>query len=60
MSSVESDDRGGEVYSAEEVGNTRIVSGGNCAELLQLGKETLDQLSGFLQVLIVLVLFRAV
>jgi len=48
------------VDSAEEVGNTRIVSGGKCAELLQLGKETLDQLSGFLQVLIVLVLFRAV
>ncbi len=46
--------------SAEEVGNTRIVSGGKCAELLQLGKETLDQLSGFLQVLIVLALFRAV
>lgn len=60
MSSVEPDDRSGEIDRAEEVGGACIVSGGNRTVLLECGEEILDQMSGLLHVRIVVALFRAV
>ena len=50
MSSIEPDERGGEVNAGQEASGGLVVASGNGPELLELGKEVLDQMPGLVEV----------
>ena len=50
MSSIEPDENGGEVDAGQEASCGLVVAGGNGPELLELGKEVLDQMPGLVEV----------
>ena len=52
MSSIEPDERGGEVNAGQEASCSLVVSGGNGPELLELGEEVLDQMPGLVEVFV--------
>ena len=52
MSSIEPDEGGGEVNAGEEASCGLVVAGGNGPELLELGKEVLDQMPGLVEVFV--------
>src|SRR3982751_5069924 len=52
MSSIEPDERGGEVNAGQEASCGLVVAGGNGPELLELGKEVLDQMPGLVEVFV--------
>ena len=52
MSSIEPDERGGEVNAGQEASCGLVVAGGNGPELLELGEEVLDQMPGLVEVLV--------
>lgn len=59
VSSIEPDDRGGEMDGVEEVAGGLVVAGGNVAILLELVKELLNQVARPIQMLVALALFVA-
>src|SRR3954453_18274375 len=52
MSSLEPDERGGEVNGGQEASCGLVVAGGNGPELLELGKEVLDQMPGLVELFV--------
>src|SRR3954452_7157635 len=52
MSSIEPDERGGEVNAGQEASCGLVVAGGNGPELLELGEEVLDQMPGLVEVFV--------
>src|SRR3954462_12294104 len=52
MSSLEPDERGGEVNAGQEASCGLVVAGGNGPELLELGEEVLDQMPGLVEVFV--------
>src|SRR5215207_4706433 len=52
MSSIEPDESGGEVNAGQEASCGLVVAGGNGPELLELGKEVLDQVPGLVEVFV--------
>src|SRR3982751_134661 len=50
MSSIEPDESGGKVNAGQEASCGLVVAGGNGPELLELGEEVLDQMSGTVEV----------
>ena len=56
MSSNEPDGCGCEVNGSEEVSRCFVVSGGDGAELLEFGEEVFNEVSRFVELLVVLAL----
>src|SRR3954462_3004883 len=52
MSSLEPDERGGQVNAGQEASCGLVVAGGNGPELLELGEEVLDQMPGLVEVFV--------
>src|SRR3954454_18144138 len=50
MSSLEPDERGGEVNAGQEASCGLVLAGGDGPELLELGEEVLDQMPGLVEV----------
>ena len=50
MFSIEPDDSGGEIDGGKEVLPAFVVACGNGSELLEFGKEVLDQVAGFVEI----------
>jgi hypothetical protein len=50
MSSIEPDGYGGEVNTGQEASGGFVIAGGDGPELLELGEEVLDQMSGLVEV----------
>lgn len=53
MSSIEPNDRSGQINGAEEVAGGLVVAGGDAAILLELGEELLDQVTRPVQVFVI-------
>lgn len=60
MSSIESDDRGGEVDCPEKVASGLVVAGGNSAILLEFVEEILDQMTRLIQMPVIFARLLAV
>ncbi len=60
MSSIEPDDRGGEVDCAEEVSGGFVVARSDGTILFEFGEEIFDQVARFVEFFIVFALFKAV
>ena len=60
MSSIEPDDGSRKIDRAQKVDRSLIISGGNRSILLQLGKKVLNQMSGFVQLFVIVPLMLAV
>src|SRR5215204_141814 len=52
VSSIEPDESGGQVNAGQEASCGFVVAGGNGPELLELGKEVLDQMPGLVEVFV--------
>src|SRR5215204_2322579 len=52
VSSIEPDESGGEVNAGQEASGGFVVAGGDGPELLELGKEVLDQVPGLIEVFV--------
>src|SRR5215204_3934977 len=52
VSSIEPDESGGEVNAGKEAAGGLVVAGGDGPELLELGKEVLDQVPGLVEVFV--------
>src|SRR3712207_4791744 len=52
MSSIEPDGYGGQVNAGQEASRGLVVAGGDGPELLELGKEVLDQMPGLVEVFV--------
>jgi hypothetical protein len=50
VSSIEPDDSGGEIDGGKEVLPAFVVPCGNGSELLEFGKEVLDEVTGFVEI----------
>ena len=52
MSSIEPDESGGQVNASQEAWCGLVIAGGDGPELLELGKEVLDQMPGLVEVFV--------